>query len=152
MERWCQMNEIKKLNNNKEFYVRYRKSKWNKSDYELKCVKGIKSVNRLIKKLLSEDLYTSIWIDDMNVDEFEDDWYYRSMFSLNKKRKLIKKFDNEFSKEYVKKHKNCAGAMPDVEEVYRRYYQQKDIIEERDTKIKNQAEIISNLQRKLNNL
>ena len=73
------------------------------------------------------------------------------MFSLNKKRKLIKKFDNEFSKEYVKKHKNCAGAMPDVEEVYRRYYQQKDIIEERDTKIKNQAEIISNLQRKLNN-
>lgn len=36
------MNEIKKLNNNTEFYVRYRKSKWNKSDYELKCVKGIK--------------------------------------------------------------------------------------------------------------
>lgn len=143
------MNEIKKLNNNKEFYVRYRKSK---SDYELKCVKGIKSVNRLIKKLLSEDLYTSIWIDDMNVDEFEDDWYYRSMFSLNKKRKLIKKFDNEFSKEYVKKHKNCACAIPDAEEVYRRYYQQKDIIEERDTKIKNQAEIIRNLQRKLNNL
>lgn len=99
------MNEIKKLNNNTEFYVRYRK--WNKSDYELKCVKGIKSVNRLIKKLLSEDLYTSIWIDDMNVDEFE--------------------------------------------EVYRRYYQQKDIIEERDTKIKNQAEIIRNLKRKLNN-
>lgn len=127
-------------------------NKMDKSDYELKCVKGIKSINRLIKKLLSEDLYTSIWIDDMNVDEFEDTWYYRSMFTLNKKRKLIKKFDNEFSKEYVKKHPSVAGAMPDIEEVYKRYYQQKQVIEERDNKIKNQAEVIRNLEKKVRQL
>ena len=136
----------------REFYIRYRKSKWQKTEWDLKIVKGSKQVSKVIKKLLKEDLYTSIWIDDMNEDEFEDTWYYRSMFNLNKKRKLIKKFDNEFSKEYVKKHKNCAGASPDVEEVYRRYYQQKDIIEERDTKIKNQAEIIRNLEKKVRQL
>lgn len=146
------MNEIKKLNNNTEFYVRYRKSKWIKNEFDLKIVKGVKALNKLIKKLLSEDLYTSIWIDDSNEDEFEDTWYYRSMFSLTKKRKLIRKFDNEFSKEYVEKHKDCAGAMPDVEEVYRRYYGQRKIIEIKDEKIKNQAEIIRNLEKKVRQL
>lgn len=74
------------------------------------------------------------------------------MFTLNKKRKLIKKFDNEFSKEYVKKHPSVAGAMPDIEEVYKRYYQQKQVIEERDIKIKNQAEVIRNLEKKVRQL
>lgn len=144
--------DIKRINDNKDYYVRYRKSKWQKHDWEVEVVGGSKQVRKTIKKLLKQDLYTSIFISDSEDDEFEDDWYYRSMFSLNKKRKLIKKFDNEFSKEYVKKHKNCAGAMPDIEEVYRRYYQQKDVIEERDTKIKNQAEVIRNLEKKVRKL
>ena len=145
-------DDIKIINDNKDYYVRYRKSKWQKNDWEVEVVGGSKQVRKTIKKLLKQDLYTSIFISDSEDDEFEDDWYYRSMFSLNKKRKLIKKFDNEFSKEYVKKHKNCAGAMPDIEEVYRRYYQQKDIIKERDTKIKNQAEVIRNLEKKVRQL
>lgn len=144
--------DIEKLNCNKKYYVRYRKSKWQKNDWEVIVARGSKKVRKTIKKLLKQDLYTSIFISDSEDDEFEDDWYYCSMFSLNKKRKLIKKFDNEFSKEYVKKYKNCAGAMPDIEEVYRRYYKQKNIIEERDTKIKNQAEVIRNLEKKVRKL
>ena len=144
--------DIKRINDNKDYYVRYRKSKWQKNEWEVEVVTGSKQVRKVIKKLLKQDLYTSIFVSDSEDDEFEDDWYYRSMFTLNKKRKLIKKFDNEFSKEYVKTHPSVAGAMPDIEEVYKRYYQQKQVIGERDTKIKNQAEIIRNLEKKVRQL
>ena len=144
--------DIKRINDNREYYVRYRKSKWQKNDWEVEVVTGSKQVRKVIKKLLKQDLYTSIFVSDSEDDEFEEDWYYRSMFTLNKKRKLIKKFDNEFSKEYVKTHPSVAGAMPDIEEVYKRYYQQKQVIGERDTKIKNQAEIIRNLEKKVRQL
>lgn len=144
--------DIKRINDNREYYVRYRKSKWQKNDWEVEVVDGSKQVRKVIKKLLKQDLYTTIFVSDSEDDEFEDEWYYRNLYSLQKRRKLIKKFDNEFSKEYVKKHPSVAGCMPDVEEVYRRYYQQKEVIEERDTKIKNQAEVIRNLEKKVRQL
>lgn len=118
-------DEIYNINNNTEFYVRYRKSKWRKEDWEIKIVKGVRELEKTVRKLLKEDLYTSIWIDDSNEDEFEDDWFYRNFYKTYSNRKLIKKFDREFSKEYAKTHKGVAGAMPDVEEVYKRYYELK---------------------------
>ena len=59
---------------------------------------------------------------------------YQYIFNAKHKRKLIKKFDKEFSKEYVKKAKeqgknDIVRAYPDVEEVYRRYYELKDRID-----------------------
>lgn len=115
----------------KEYYVRYRKSNWNKTKWNLKVAEGDRKLVKLVKKLLKEDNFTSIWIDDGSCDEFEDLWFYRNMYDLQKQRPLIKKFDNEFSKEYHDKHPEVAGAMPDVEEVYKRYYELKEKLNEK---------------------
>ena len=50
---------------------------------------------------------------------------------LNQKRKLISKFDKEYNEDNKKKHpnENHAEIMPDAEEVYKRYYKQKEVID-----------------------
>lgn len=51
---------------------------------------------------------------------------------LRQKRNLIRKFDKEYNEEDKKKNpnRNYVGILPDAEEVYRRYYKQKDAIDE----------------------
>lgn len=50
---------------------------------------------------------------------------------LRQKRNLISKFDKEYDAEDKKKNpdRDYAGIMPDAEEVYKRYYKQKEIID-----------------------
>ena len=50
---------------------------------------------------------------------------------LKQKRKLISKFDKEYNEENKKKHSNKKHAeiMPDAEEIYKRYYKQKEVID-----------------------
>lgn len=54
---------------------------------------------------------------------------YDRIFDIWSKRKLIKKFNKEFSKQYVKEEKKkgrkIAGAIPDAEYVYQKYYELK---------------------------
>lgn len=54
---------------------------------------------------------------------------YDRIFDIWSKRKLIKKFNKEFSKQYVKEEKKkgrkIAGALPDAEYVYEKYYELK---------------------------
>lgn len=50
---------------------------------------------------------------------------------LRQKRNLIHKFDKEYDEEDKKKNPNrkYAAIMPDAEEVYKRYYKQKEVID-----------------------
>lgn len=50
---------------------------------------------------------------------------------LKQKRKLINRFDKEYNEENKKKHpnENHAEIMPDAEEIYKRYYKQKEAID-----------------------
>lgn len=41
--------DIKRINDNREYYVRYRKSKWQKNDWEVEIVTGSKQVRKVIK-------------------------------------------------------------------------------------------------------
>lgn len=52
------------------------------------------------------------------------------IIGLRQKRNLIHKFDKEYDEEDKRKNPNrdYAGIMPDAEEVYKRYYEQQEII------------------------
>ena len=53
--------DIKRINDNKDYYVRYRKSKWQKNDWEVEVVCGSKQVRKTIKKLLKQDSWDDIY-------------------------------------------------------------------------------------------
>lgn len=60
---------------------------------------------------------------------------YDRILDIWGKRKLIKKFNKEFSKQYVKEEKKkgrkIAGAIPDAEYVYKKYYELKELCDKR---------------------
>ena len=62
----------------------------------------------------------------------EENEELKFIVGLRQKRNLIRKFDKEYDAEDKKKNPNRAYAriMPDAEVVYRRYYKQKEVIEE----------------------
>lgn len=57
------------------------------------------------------------------------------ILGLKQKRKLISKFDEEYNEEYNEENKkkhlndNHAEIIPDAEEIYKRYYKQKEVID-----------------------
>lgn len=59
---------------------------------------------------------------------------YDRMFALWHSRKLIKKFDDEFDEEDKKKNPNrdYAYICPDAEEVYKRYYELKEQLKQKE--------------------
>lgn len=59
---------------------------------------------------------------------------YDRMFALWHSRKLIKKFDDEFDEEDKKKNPNrdYACICPDAEEVYKRYYELKEQLKQKE--------------------
>ena len=73
----------------------------------------------------TENMLLVTYIRDL--EENLDD--YDRLFDTWNKRKLIKKFNKEFSKQYVKEEKKkgrkVAGAIPDAEYVYEKYYELK---------------------------
>lgn len=107
----------------------------------------LKRVDELELKLVDEDKDTLQWLifgynecarllnetekENQELKQDVKEWEY--IFNTMHQRKLITKFDKEFSKEMVKKAKQegneIAGAYPDAEEVYKRYYDQKDRID-----------------------
>ena len=67
---------------------------------------------------------------------------YDRMFALWHSRKLIKKFDDEFDEEDKKKNPNrdYACICPDAEEVYKRYYELKEQLQQKEDVI-NKAKV-----------
>ena len=92
----------------------------NKEDYSKYYVQG--SDHYLIPK----DVFNEL---------LEENKELELIIGLRQKRNLISKFDKEYDEEDKKKNPNrdCAGIMPDAEEVYKRYYsmknQQKEFID-----------------------
>ena len=84
--------------------------------------KNIKTYQQVCDELTSEKM-----------DLEEDLKDYDRIFDIWSKRKLIKKFNKEFSKECVKQEKKkgrkIAGAIPDAEYVYEKYYELKKIVD-----------------------
>ena len=74
---------------------------------------------------------------------------YDRMFALWHSRKLIKKFDDEFDEEDKKKNPNrdYACICPDAEEVYKRYYELKEQLKQKEDII-NKAKV--DLEKHLN--
>lgn len=66
------------------------------------------------------------------LEEAEKD--YDRIFGLWHNRKLIKKFDDEYNEEDKKKNpnRNYAYIMPDAEEVYKRYYELKEQLQQKE--------------------
>ena len=69
---------------------------------------------------------------------------YDRMFALWHSRKLIKKFDDEFDEEDKKKNPNrdYACICPDAEEVYKRYYELKEQLKQKEDIINKAKDLI----------
>ena len=69
---------------------------------------------------------------------------YDRMFALWHSRKLIKKFDDEFDEEDKKKNPNrdYACICPDAEEVYKRYYELKEQLQQKEDIINKAKDLI----------
>ena len=86
----------------------------NSGDYQKNFDKEVAELMKKDKRELAETVY-----------ELE------CSLSLRHTRELIKKFDEEYNIEDLVLHpdRTYAGVMPDAEEVYRRYYKQKKILQ-----------------------
>ena len=104
-------------------------------------------LDSLEAKALQSDTYfmerNKLYIENKELKEEVKEYEY--IFNTMHQRELINKFDKEYSKEAVKKAKQegrqIAGAYPDAEEVYKRYYDQKDRIDKANKEIKELYEL-----------
>jgi prefoldin subunit 5 len=74
------------------------------------------------------ELYSIIDNQEKIIRELQEDLQdYERIFDIWNKRKLIKKFNKEFSKKMVKEERakgnKIVGAIPDAEYVYKKYYE-----------------------------
>lgn len=85
-----------------------------------------------VKPLIKENFCLKSQLDEKSSELKDAEEEYNRIFSLWHNRKLIKKFDDEYDKEDKKENpkRNCVYVMPDAEEVYKRYYELKDKIED----------------------
>lgn len=86
------------------------------------CIKDIEQVLNILEQLQQENQELKEAIED-----------YERIFDIWSKRTLINKFNKEYSKKVVKEEREkghkIAGALPDVEYVYKKYYELQERID-----------------------
>lgn len=97
----------------------------------------VTNVKQYIKDLIEENQQLK---EQLQQQEEE----YDRMFALWHSRKLIKKFDDEFDEEDKKKNQNrdYACICPDAEEVYKRYYELKEQLKQKEDIINKAKDLI----------
>lgn len=86
------------------------------------CIKDIEQVLNILEQLQQENQELKEAIED-----------YERIFDIWSKRTLINKFNKEYSKKVVKEEREkghkIVGALPDVEYVYKKYYELQERID-----------------------
>lgn len=110
----------------------------------------------IILKLNNTNEYKSWIILDNYIDKLEQEnkqlkEQFDRMFAIYHSRKLIKKFNDEYDEEDKMKNPNrdYACVCPDAEEVYKRYYELKEQLQQKEDIINKAKEYIKNHKRNL---